>query len=156
MGQMAAKATANHNDYQSPDAFIKNGGVRGLQEQIILAGNYNINPWFAEIEEHPLLEVPIGHVGVVVSFVGDDGKDISGESFTHGNIVHKGGKGVWDIPLYPGKHALNPRIMKVELVPTTNIVLNWATARSEVRRTALRSTWTFRRSSISVRRRLRG
>jgi uncharacterized membrane protein YqiK len=70
-------------------------------------------------------------VGVVVSFVGDDGKDISGEAFTHGNIVHKGGKGVWDTPLYPGKHPLNPRIMKVELVPTTNIVLNWASARSE-------------------------
>jgi len=131
VGQMAAKPTANHNDYQSPDAFIRNGGCRGLQEQIILAGNYNINPWFAEIEEHPLLEVPIGHVGVVVSFVGEDSKDISGETFTHGNIVHRGGKGVWDEPLYPGKHALNPRIMKVELVPTTNIVLNWATARSE-------------------------
>src|SRR4029078_95497 len=29
-------------------------------------------------------------------------------------------------PLYPGKHPLNTRIMKVELVPTTNIVLNWA------------------------------
>jgi uncharacterized membrane protein YqiK len=130
-GQMAAKPTAGHDDYQSPDAFIRNGGTRGLQEQIILAGNYNINPWFAEIEEHPLLEVPIGHVGVVVSFVGEDGTDISGTAFTHGNIVRRGGKGVWDEPLYPGKHALNPRIMKVELVPTTNIVLNWASARSE-------------------------
>jgi uncharacterized membrane protein YqiK len=29
-------------------------------------------------------------------------------------------------PLYPGKHPVNTRIMKVELVPTTNIVLNWA------------------------------
>src|SRR5215468_10676345 len=29
-------------------------------------------------------------------------------------------------PLYPGKHPLNTRIMRVELVPTTNIVLNWA------------------------------
>jgi uncharacterized membrane protein YqiK len=131
VGQMAAKPTPGHDDFQSPDAFIRNGGVRGLQEQIILAGNYNINPWFAEIEEHPLLEVPIGHVGVVVSFVGEDLRDISGEAFTHGNIVRQGGKGVWDAPLYPGKHALNPRIMKVELVPTTNIVLNWASARSE-------------------------
>ena len=37
-------------------------------------------------------------------------------------------KGVWDVPLYPGKHPVNTRIMKIELVPTTNIVLNWATA----------------------------
>ncbi|MEQ1946693.1 MAG: SPFH domain-containing protein [Bryobacteraceae bacterium] len=130
-GQMAAKVVDGHNNFQSPDSFIRNGGCRGLQEQIILAGNYNLNPWFCEIEEHDLVEVPIGNVGVVVSFVGDDTKDISGDEFTHGNIVRQGGKGVWDEPLYPGKHPLNTRIMKVELVPTTNIVLNWATARTE-------------------------
>lgn len=130
-GQMAAKNVEGHDDFQSPEAFIRAGGCRGLQEKIILAGTYNINPWFCEIEEHSLFEVPIGNVGVVVSFVGDDSRDISGEQFTHGNIVRRGGKGVWDEPLYPGKHPLNLRIMKVELVPTTNIVLNWATARTE-------------------------
>ena len=131
VGQMAAKAALGHTDFQSPEAFIKAGGCRGLQEQIILAGNYNLNPWFCEIEEHPLFEVPIGYVGVVVSFVGDDSRDISGDQFTHGNIVRRGGKGVWDEPLYPGKHPVNMRIMKIELVPTTNIVLNWASARTE-------------------------
>ena len=130
-GQMAAKIVDGHNDFQSPDAFIRAGGSRGLQEQIVLAGNYNLNPWFCEIEEHELVEVPIGSVGVVVSFVGEDTSDISGVEFTHGNIVRRGGKGVWAEPLYPGKHPLNTRIMKVELVPTTNIVLNWANARSE-------------------------
>jgi uncharacterized membrane protein YqiK len=34
-------------------------------------------------------------------------------------------KGVWVEPLLPGKHHQRAR-MKVELVPTTNIVLNWA------------------------------
>jgi uncharacterized membrane protein YqiK len=131
VGQMAAKTVSGHDGFQSPDAFVQNGGCRGLQEQILLAGAYNINPWFAEIEEADLVEVPIGSVGVVVSFVGDDMRDISGEQFTHGNIVRKGGKGVWDEPLYPGKHPVNTRIMRVELVPTTNIVLNWASTRTE-------------------------
>jgi uncharacterized membrane protein YqiK len=130
-GQMAAKAVGGPENFQNPEAFIRMGGCRGLQEQIILAGNYNLNPWFCEIEEHPLFEVPIGYVGVVVSFVGDDSRDISGDQFTHGNIVRRGGKGVWDEPLYPGKHPVNTRIMKIELVPTTNIVLNWASARTE-------------------------
>lgn len=130
-GQMAARHVAGHETFQNPEAFIRAGGNRGLQEQIILAGSYNINPWFAEIEPHDLLEVPIGYVGVVVSFVGEDASDISGDQFTHGNIVRRGGKGVWDEPLYPGKHPINSRIMKVELVPTTNIVLNWASARTE-------------------------
>lgn len=132
-GQMAAPVVPGHDNFQNPDRFVLSGGSRGLQEQIILAGSWNINPWFAEVEEFNLTEVPIGHVGVVVSFVGSDemSKDVSGERFTHGNIVEKGGKGVWKEPLYPGRHALNPKVMNVELVPTTNIVLNWATARSE-------------------------
>ncbi|MCA9979040.1 MAG: hypothetical protein KC413_24935, partial [Anaerolineales bacterium] len=53
-------------------------------------------------------------------------RDVSGEAFKHGNLVEPGHKGVWITPLYPGKHPLNVRVMKVELVPTTNIVLNWA------------------------------
>lgn len=130
-GQMAAPAVEGHANFQGPEAFIRNGGCRGLQEQIILAGQYNLNPWFVEVELADLFEVPIGHAGVVVSFVGSDLKDISGELFTHGNIVPRGGKGVWSEPLYPGKHPINTKCMRVELVPTTNIVLNWANARSE-------------------------
>jgi uncharacterized membrane protein YqiK len=131
VGQMAAPAVGGHKNFQEPELFIANGGCRGLQEQIILAGQYNLNPWFVDVRLADLYEVPIGHVGVVVSFVGSDEKDISGESFTHGNIVPRGGKGVWSEPLYPGKHPLNTECMRVELVPTTNIVLNWANARSE-------------------------
>jgi len=51
---------------------------------------------------------------------------VSGVEFKHGDLVNPGHKGVWVTPLYPGKHPLNTRVMKVELVPTTNIVLNWA------------------------------
>jgi len=130
-GLMAAPTVAGHSNFQDSDAFYELGGMRGLQEQILLAGQYNLNPWFVTVEEADLVLVPIGYVGVVVSFVGEDKADISGEEFTHGNIVPKGGKGVWAEPLYPGKHPINTRTMKVELVPTTNIVLNWATARTE-------------------------
>ena len=130
-GEMAAPIVEGHENFQDPDAFVRSGGCRGLQEQIVLAGQYNLNPWFVEVHLADLFEVPIGHAGVVVSFVGNELKDISGDQFTHGNIVPRGGKGVWSEPLYPGKHPLNLACMRVELVPTTNIVLNWANARSE-------------------------
>ncbi len=130
-GEMAAPVVEGHASFQEPEVFLAGGGCRGLQEQIILAGQYNLNPWFAEVKLTDLFEVPIGWVGVVVSFVGKELKDISGEAFTHGNIVPRGGKGVWSEPLYPGKHPLNMDCMRVELVPTTNIVLNWANARTE-------------------------
>ena len=78
-----------------------------------------------------MTDVPIGHVGVVISYIGEDGTDVTGESFKHGNIVSKGFRGVWMEPLGPGKYPINKYTMKVEMVPTTNLVLNWANARSE-------------------------
>ncbi len=130
-GQIAGKYVQEHNNFQDFDTFLKNGGNRGLQPSIILAGSYNINPWAIQIEEVPMTEVPIGHVGVVISYIGEDGKDLTGESFKHGNIVGKGKRGVWMEPYGPGKYPFNKYIMKVELVPTTNLVLNWANTRSE-------------------------
>jgi len=130
-GQIAGKYIEEHNNFQDFDTFLQNGGNRGLQPSIILAGSYNINPWAIQIEEVPMTEIPIGHVGVVISYIGEDGKDLTGESFKHGNIVSKGKRGVWMEPYGPGKYPFNKYIMRVELVPTTNLVLNWANTRSE-------------------------
>ncbi len=130
-GQIAGKLVDGHNNFQNFDTFLNNGGNRGLQPQVILAGSYNLNPWAIQIEEIPMTEIPIGYVGVVISYIGQEGKDLTGVEFKHGNIVEKGRKGVWLEPLGPGKYPINSYTMKVELVPTTNLVLNWATARSE-------------------------
>lgn len=130
-GQIAGSMVPGHNNFQDFDVFIKAGGNRGLQPQVILAGSYNLNPWAIQIEEIPMTEIPIGFVGVVISYVGQEGRDLSGVEFKHGNIVQSGFKGVWQEPLGPGKYPINKYVMKVELVPTTNLVLNWAEARSE-------------------------
>ncbi len=130
-GQIAGKVIEGHNKFQNVDEFMNNGGFKGLQEQVILAGSYFLNPWFVKLELVKMTEIPIGYVGVVISYVGEEGKDLSGVEFKHGNIVARGCKGVWAEPLGPGKYPINPYILKVELVPTTNLVLNWASARSE-------------------------
>jgi len=130
-GQIAGKVIGEHNKFQDADLFLTNGGYKGLQEQVILAGSYFLNPWFVKVETVKMTEIPIGYVGVVISFVGNDGPDLSGVEFKHGNIVARGNKGVWAEPLGPGKYPINPYILKVEFVPTTNLVLNWANARSE-------------------------
>lgn len=130
-GQIAGKLVDGHNNFQDFDAFLQQGGNRGLQPQVILAGSYNLNPWAVQMEEIPMTEIPIGYVGVVISYIGQEGSDLTGSEFKHGNIVEKGFKGVWLEPLGPGKYPINKYIMKVELVPTTNLVLNWAAARSE-------------------------
>jgi uncharacterized membrane protein YqiK len=130
-GQIAGKVVPDHNKFQDADGFLTSGGYKGLQEQVILSGSYFLNPWFVKVESVKMTEIPIGYVGVVISFVGNDGPDISGVEFKHGNIVARGNKGVWAEPLGPGKYPVNPYILKVEFVPTTNLVLNWANARSE-------------------------
>ncbi len=130
-GAIAGKQIENHNNFQDADTFLSSGGNKGLQPQVILAGSYYINPWFVGVEQIKMTEIQIGYVGVIISYVGSEGKDLSGAEFKHGNIVSKGEKGVWAIPLGPGKYPINSYIMRVELVPTTNLVLNWANARSE-------------------------
>jgi uncharacterized membrane protein YqiK len=130
-GEIAGKEVAGHNMYQDAEAFITNGGHKGLQEQVILAGRYFINPRFATVETKPMTEVPIANVGVVIAYVGEEGKDVTGDTFKHGNLVSRGQKGVWCDPLDPGKYPINPFTHKVEIVPTANIVLNWATGKSE-------------------------
>lgn len=128
---IAGKVIEGHNNFQDFDKFLENGGQRGLQEQVIQAGNYSLNPWAVKIESVPMTEIPIGYVGVVNSFVGDAGVDITGSGFKHGNIVNKGQKGVCITPLDPGKYPVNPYTHRVERVPTTNLVLNWANGRNE-------------------------
>lgn len=131
IGQIAGKYVENHNNFQDFDSFLDQGGNRGLQPQVMLAGSYYINTWAIQIEQNPMTDVPIGYVGVVISYIGEDGQDVTGEHFKHGNIVSKGQRGVWMEPLGPGKYALNKYTTKLEAVPTTNLVLNWADARSE-------------------------
>jgi uncharacterized membrane protein YqiK len=125
-GEIAGGVIQGHDNFQNAQSFIDHGGRRGLQEQVLLSGSWNLNPWFVQVEQVPMLNIPIGSVGVVISFVGLAHVDVSGEAFKHGDLVHVGHKGVWVSPLYPGKHPVNTRVMRVELVPTTNIVLNWA------------------------------
>jgi uncharacterized membrane protein YqiK len=130
-GEIAGKKVAGHNGFQDGEAFLAAGGQKGLQEQVILAGRYFINPRFASVEVKPMTEVPIASVGVVIAYVGEEGVDQSGDGFQHGNLVMKGQKGVWVNPLDPGRYPINTYTHKVEVVPTANIVLNWASGKSE-------------------------
>src|SRR5262245_56251081 len=125
--EIAGPVIPSHDSFQNAQIFLEGGGRRGLQEQIILSGTWNLNPWFVHIEQVPMVQIRVGYVGVVISFVGQAHVDVSGLEFKHGDLVNTGHKGVWVTPLYPGKHPINTRVMKTELVPTTNIVLNWAT-----------------------------
>ncbi|HXD85982.1 MAG TPA: SPFH domain-containing protein [Urbifossiella sp.] len=120
-----------HNNFQDPEAFLAAGGRRGRQYAVQTDGTYFINRWFASIEKVAKTVVSIGHVGVVVSYVGRAGRDVSGTAFRHGERVQEGERGVWERPLGPGKYPFNVYAGQVILVPTTNFVLHWITGRTE-------------------------
>ena len=123
-----------HNNFQDPEAFLRAGGLRGRQYVPLTDGTYFINRWFAKVEMIPKTVVPIGYVGVVVSYYGPRGADVSGTAFRHGERVARGERGVWERPLGPGKYAFNTLAGSIVLVPTTNFVLHWVTGKTESHR----------------------
>ena len=122
---IAPDAGPEHASFQDPEKFLELGGRRGKQLQVLTDGTYFINRLFATVEFRPKTVVPIGFVGVVVSFFGKEGKDTTGSDYKHGELVEAGCKGVLEKPLMPGKYAFNTDAGKVVLVPTTNIILKW-------------------------------
>src|SRR5574341_1537404 len=98
-----------HDNFQNADAFLKAGGQKGLQIPVLRAGNYAINPWFATIEKVDMIQVQIGSCGVVTSYVGTEGADLTDDA-VNAKIVANGSKGIWAEPLQPGKHPLNTKM----------------------------------------------
>lgn len=114
-----------HNNFQDIDAFLRAGGYRGRQYQVLADGTYFINRLFATVEYIPKIIIPVGFVGVVVSYTGSKGEDSSGTDYKHGELVKKGYRGVWSDPLMPGKYAFNTYAGNIIKVPTTNVILKW-------------------------------
>ncbi|MEQ1507320.1 MAG: SPFH domain-containing protein, partial [Myxococcota bacterium] len=128
---IAPEPVGDHGCFQNPEAFLACGGRRGKQLQVLTDGTYYLNRWFASVERNSKTVIPIGYVGVVVSYHGVRGTDVTGEDFRYGEQVEPGHRGVWKRALPPGKYALNPSALKVELVPTVNFVLRWVTGETE-------------------------
>ncbi len=114
-----------HNNFQDPEKFLKAGGFRGRQYQVLVEGTYFINRFFATVELIEKTLIDVGFVGVVVSYIGPKGIDSTGEDYKHGELVEKGYRGVWREPLMPGKYAFNTYAGHIVRIPTTNIILKW-------------------------------
>ena len=54
-GEIAGPVIMGHDNFQNAQAFLDGGGRRGLQEQILLSGAWNLNPWFVQVEQVPMV-----------------------------------------------------------------------------------------------------
>jgi len=125
VGDDATEAESYHNNFQDPEKFLVAGGLRGRQLQTLVEGTYYINRLFATVEMIPKTVIEVGNVGVVVSYTGELGVDLTGDQYKHGELVKRNTRGVWNEPLLPGKYAFNTYAGKVLAVPTTNFILKW-------------------------------
>lgn len=125
VGDDRADTRNYHNNFQDVEKFLTAGGYRGRQYQVLTEGTYFINRMFATVELIHKTVIPVGSVGVVISYTGEVGIDSSGDDYKHGELVGKGYRGVWKDPLTPGKYAFNTYAGKIVEVPTTNIILKW-------------------------------
>jgi uncharacterized membrane protein YqiK len=130
VGDASTQAGTYHNSFQDADHFLAAGGMRGRQLQVLVEGTYYINRLFATVEMIQKTVIEVGNVGVVVSYTGAMGADLSGKDYRHGELASKGNRGVWNEPLLPGKYAFNTYAGKVIAVPTTNFILKWIRSES--------------------------
>jgi uncharacterized membrane protein YqiK len=125
-GEIIAVTPKGDDDrFQDADRFLALGGRRGRQLDVLVEGTWYVNRLFATVELIPKTVVEVGTVGVVVSYTGQSGADVSGDAYKHGELVQSGERGVWAQALLPGKYAFNTYAGKVVMVPTTNFILKW-------------------------------
>ena len=128
VGDNPAQLDMYHNKFQDADNFLRAGGLRGRQLQVLVEGTYYVNRLFGTIEMIHKTVIEVGNVGVVVSYTGEMGADLSGTDYRHGELASKGNRGIWSEPLLPGKYAFNTYAGKIISVPTTNFILKWIRA----------------------------
>ncbi|MCC7207323.1 MAG: flotillin family protein, partial [Anaerolineae bacterium] len=87
VGEKASDVETYHNNFQDPERFLRAGGRRGRQLQVLVEGTYYVNRLFATVEMIPKTVIEVGNVGVVVSYVGERTSDLSGEDYKHGEMV---------------------------------------------------------------------
>jgi uncharacterized membrane protein YqiK len=67
-----AAPVEGHDNFQNGDNFIKRGGQRGPQKDLLLPGTYYVNPLLFKVIPEKAGEVKPGEVAVIVSNVGKD------------------------------------------------------------------------------------
>ena len=137
-------AVRDHNFFQDGPAFLASGGYRGPQVDTIQPGTYYVNPLLFEVGVVDTYEVPPGFVAVLRSNLGEEldrpearptpvstSPDFDQELTSEvENLLtsDRNRRGIWRNPLAPGKYNLNTKAFTAYLVPTSAIMVDWASS----------------------------
>ncbi len=118
------RAQNAHNNFQDPIAFIKQGGVKGIQLRTLPPGLWPIHPYLFRVSVTKTTTIPPGKVGIVTASDGDQldagrlhGKAVQGhlnyqdaEQF----VANRGQKGPQVEILTPGTYRIHTQSMPIE------------------------------------------
>ncbi|MGH9902278.1 MAG: hypothetical protein ACRD68_10780, partial [Pyrinomonadaceae bacterium] len=118
------RAQNAHNNFQDPIAFIKRGGVKGIQLRTLPPGLWPIHPYLFRVSVAKTTVIPPGKVGVVTSADGEPldagrlhGKAIDGHrNFQDAEqfVASGGQKGPQVEILTPGTYRIHTQSVPIE------------------------------------------
>jgi hypothetical protein len=133
-GKIFAKVVRGHNSFQDGENFLRNGGQKGPQIEILPPGVYRINPVLFAIRKLPAIFIDKGKIGIITAMDGEPipagrllAKKIEGHSaFENGEMFlnNKGQKGPQIEVLLPGTYRINTDLFHVEIHDATVIPAN--------------------------------
>lgn len=128
-GKIFAKVAPAHDSFQDSEAFLKNGGEKGPQIEILPPGTYRINTMLFKVRNEPAVIIESGKIGIVTA---NDGEPISqgrllaitapGHSnFENGQrfLENHGQKGPQSEILLPGTYRVNRDLFRVLITDAT-------------------------------------
>ena len=138
---IAPESVSDHKHFTDGQSFINGNGYRGPQLETLQPGIYYINPLLFEVNASEIAVVNPGYVAVIISSVGKelnrsfetpiDVKSPNLNQPLHAEvetllITNEHERGILRKPVAPGKYNLNRIAYRVEPVPTSAIMINWA------------------------------
>lgn len=133
-GKIFAKVVEGHNAFQDGETFLKNGGQKGPQIEILPPGNYRINASLFTVKKVHAVFIDKGKIGIVTAMDGASmapgrllAQKVEGHSnFENGeSFIQNGGqKGPQIDILLPGTYRINTDLFHVAVYDATIIPPN--------------------------------
>ncbi len=133
-GHIFARHVNGHDSFQDGESFLRNGGQKGPQVDILAPGKYRINTYLFHVRTVPAVTVPQGSVGIVSARDGGPiaaGRLLAKKAEGHGAfqdgeifLYGSGQRGPQIELILPGRYRINTDLFQVEVRPATIVNAN--------------------------------
>jgi len=125
MGRLLAQSVPGHSNFENGEAFLKNGGQKGPQIDVLLPGTYRINLNLFKVQIAAAVVVDANKVGLVTALDGiplPDREYVASPITGHNDyqdgsafLIKQGQRGPQLDVLRPGTYYINPFMFNVEI-----------------------------------------